>query len=76
MGKHDMTERLVAYVPNDSYYKAQIKTLQDKLDKMRHEVELKDAYIESLEASKRVLEEKVEHLRKVALGMLEEKFNV
>lgn len=74
--RHAKEEHYVANVPSDSYYRAQIRTLQDKLDKIQHEVDLKDAYIESLEATNRALVAKVEHLRTAALGLLEEKFNV
>ena len=74
--KHAREEHYVANVPSDSYYRAQIRTLQDKLEKLQYEIELKDAYIKDIEASNRALHTKVEHLRNAALGMLEEKFNV
>lgn len=74
--KHAREEYYTANVPSDSYYRAQIRTLQDKLDKIQREMDLKDAYIESLEASNRALNVKVNTLRNAALGMLEEKFHV
>lgn len=74
--KHAREEHYVANVPSDSYYRAQIRTLQDKLDKTQHEIELKDAYIRDLEASQRALTKKVEHYRNAMIGMMEEKFNV
>ena len=73
--RHAKTEHYVANVPSDSYYRAQIRTLQDKLDKLQHEIDLKDAYIESLEASNKAMATKIDTLRNAALGMIEERYN-
>jgi len=74
--KHAKEEHYAANVPTDSYYRAQIRTLQDKLDKSQHEIDLKDAYIASLESINKALNKKVERLSNAAVGLLEDKFNV
>lgn len=74
--KHAKEEHYVANVPTDSYYRAQIRTLQDKLDKSQHEIDLKDAYIASLESINKALNKKGERLSNAAVGLLEDKFNV
>lgn len=74
--KHAKEEHYVANVPTDSYYRAQIRTLQDKLDKSQREIDLKDAYIASLESINKALNKKVERLSNAAVGLLEDKFNV
>lgn len=74
--KHAREEHYVANVPSDSYYRAQIRTLQDKLDKSQREIDLKDAYIASLESINKALNKKVERLSNAAVGLLEDKFNV
>lgn len=74
--KHAKEEHYIAEVPSDSYYRAQIRTLQDKLEKFQYEVSMKDEYIKSLEASNRALNVKVETLRNAALGLIEDKYHV
>lgn len=74
--KHAKEEHYSAEVPSDSYYRAQIRTLQDKLEKLQYEVSMKDEYIKSLEASNRALNVKVETLRNAALGLIEDKYHV
>lgn len=74
--KHAKEEHYIAEVPSDSYYRAQIRTLQDKLEKLQYDVSMKDEYIKSLEASNRALNVKVETLRNAALGLIEDKYHV
>ena len=72
--KHAKEEKLVANVPADDYYKAQINMLEKKLDELQTQHEIALDYISDLEKEKIHLTEKVEHLRNAVMGVIEEKY--
>ena len=67
--------KFVADVPGDDFYKAQINTLQKKLDSAQIENEMKDEYINDLEKQNMALIERVNHLREAMANMIEEKYS-
>ena len=67
MGKHDKEETLVAQIAGDEYYRAQINTLQRKLEDLQTNYELALEYINKLEREKEGMAKRIEKLKDIAL---------
>lgn len=82
MGKHDfkplireksedgVVRVLRADVPDDDYYKAQIKTLQGKVEKLEEKLDMYEAWVNTLKLANEAKDERIENLEKALLREL------